>query len=276
MLLRVLVPIIAVLMLTPGLAPAQTTPPPEDTGATAVIEAPAAPAAVPATAPTAAAPAPETADSAKAQPRTLTLAIMIQQGGWILYVIMGLGVVALALALYLLFTVTSRRETPPTLSKRARAQLREGDLRGAYQMCEGRDELLARILRAGLQMADHDRFVIQEAMESEGERGAANLWQRISYLNNIGTIAPLLGLLGTVWGMMQAFSSIAFDDSQVKSIVVAYSVSTAMITTAAGLIIAIPAMAIYYYLRGRVVKIIAEIEAEATEFVELISRSRES
>ncbi len=208
-------------------------------------------------------------------PQTLTLTMMIEQGGPVLWVIAGLSFVALVLALYLLLTVTPRREAPPTLVKRAHAQIRAGDLRGAFQMCEGRDELLANVLRAGLQVAGHDRYVIQDAMESEGERGAAGLWQRISYLNNIATIAPLLGLLGTVWGMMQAFSTIAFDDAQVKSIAVAYSVSMAMVTTAAGLLLAIPAMAIYYYLRGRVVKILAEVEAEASELVELIARSPE-
>ncbi|HPJ99838.1 MAG TPA: MotA/TolQ/ExbB proton channel family protein, partial [Candidatus Hydrogenedentes bacterium] len=121
-------------------------------------------------------------------------------------------------------------------------------------------------------MAGHDRYVIQEAMESEGERGAAALWQRISYINNVGVIAPLLGLLGTVWGMMRAFGAIAFDDAQSRALSMAYSVSMAMITTAAGLLLAIPALLAYYYFRGRVIKIIAEVEAQASEVVEALSR----
>lgn len=201
----------------------------------------------------------------------LTLMMMIRQGGPILWVIMGMGFVAFLLSIYLLLTLSPRREVPATLIKRAQAQIRAGDLRGAYQMCQDRDELLSLVLRAGLKMAGHDRYVIQEAMESEGERGATALWQRVSYLNNIATIAPLLGLLGTVWGMMQAFSSIALDSAQVKGLTMAYSVSQAMITTAGGLLLAIPAMAVYYFLRGRVIRIIAEVEAQASEFVELIS-----
>jgi len=201
----------------------------------------------------------------------LTLMMMVRQGGTILWIIMGLGFVAVVWAVFLLATVTTRREVPPNLAKRAQAQIRSGDLRGAYQMCLERDELLANVLRAGLKMAGHDRYVIQEAMESEGERGATQLWQRISYMNNIATISPLLGLLGTVWGMMRAFSAIAFDTAQVKGLTMAYSVSMAMITTAAGLLLAIPAMIIFYLLRGRVVKIIAEVEAHASEFVELIA-----
>lgn len=200
----------------------------------------------------------------------ITLMMMFEQGGVILWVIMGLGFVGIVLALYLLITVRSRREVPPALMKRAVAQVKAGEIQGAYHMCLERDEILARVLAAGLKMAGHDRFVIQEAMESEGERGAAALWQRISYLNNIGTTAPLLGLLGTVWGMMNAFGAIAFDAAQVKGITMAYSVSMAMITTAAGLVLSIPAMGIYYFLRGRVIRIIADVEEQASVFVELL------
>jgi biopolymer transport protein ExbB len=92
-------------------------------------------------------------------------------------------------------------------------------------------------------------------------------------LNNIGVIAPMLGLLGTVWGMIQAFGGIAYDDSQVKGIMIAAGVAQAMITTVAGLSLAIPAMLVYFYLRGRVVKIIAEVEAQSSELVELLTRN---
>lgn len=205
----------------------------------------------------------------------LTVMMMVEQGGPILWVIIGLGFFSLILALYLIFTLTTKREVPSTLIKRAQSQIRSGELRGAFQMCQGRDELLANVLRAGLKMAGRDRYVIQEAMESEGERGATALWQKISYLKNIGELAPLMGLLGTVWGMMRAFGAIAFDSAQVKGMAMATSVATAMVTTAAGLLLAIPALAVYYYLRGRVIKIVAEVEAQASEFVELISRGGE-
>lgn len=207
-----------------------------------------------------------------AQPEQLTLAVMIREGGWILYVIIGLSVITFIMLIYFFFTITPAREVPPNLLKRALSQIRAGDLRGAYQMCDGRDELLANVIKSGLKMAGHDRYVIQEAMESEGERGAAALWQRISYINNVGVIAPLLGLLGTVWGMMRAFGAIAFDDAQSRALSMAYSVSMAMITTAAGLLLAIPALLAYYYFRGRVIKIIAEVEAQASEVVEALSR----
>lgn len=200
----------------------------------------------------------------------LTLWDMIQSGGVILWIIGGLGFIGLVWAIYLLLTVTTRRELPNTLLRRLFHLLQAGDIQGAMELCEGRDEMIAGMVYAGLRLIGHERFVIQEAMESEGERRASILWQRISYLNNIAVLAPLLGLLGTVWGMMQAFGAIAFNDAQVKSLTMAYSVAMAMVTTAGGLVVAIPAMAIYFYLRGRVNRIIAEVEAVAEEYIELM------
>jgi len=208
--------------------------------------------------------------------RQMTTYDMFQAGGGILWVIIGVSVLTLVMVIYCFLTVSPAREVPPAFVKRAHNLIQAGDLREAYELCSGRDEILARVLRAGLKMAGHDRYVIQEAMESEGERGATALWQRISYISNAGTIAPLLGLLGTVWGMMRAFGSIAYDDSQVKTIEVASGVAQAMVTTAAGLVVAIPAMVAYYYLRGRVINVIGEIENHATELVELLTRSPRS
>lgn len=206
----------------------------------------------------------------------MTLMMMIEHGGFILWVILAFGFVSMVLSIYYLLTLTPRREAPKTLVKRAHGMLHAGDLRGAYQMSQERDEYLALVLRAGLKMSGHERFVIQEAMESEGERGATALWQKISYLNNIASLTPLLGLLGTVWGMMQAFGAIALQDSQVKTLTLAYSVSLAMITTAGGLLVAIPSLAVYFVLRGRVIKIISAVEAHASEFVEMIVKESDA
>jgi len=202
----------------------------------------------------------------------VTLMKFLELGGAVLWVTMGLGFLSFVLGVYYFLTLTPKREVPPNLAKRLLKQIRAGDLKDAYEMCKGRDELLANVVRAGLRRSGHDRYVIQDAMESEGERGVTALWHKISHLNNIGVIAPLLGLLGTVWGMLLAFNRIAADDAQVRGTAVAENVSKAMITTVGGLVVAIPSLAMYYYLRGRVIKIIAEVEAQASEVIELLSR----
>lgn len=203
----------------------------------------------------------------------LTLEMMVRQGGPVLWAILALAFVAVVMGFYLFLTVTPRREAPTKMLRRVTNQIRAGDMQGAIMLCEGRDELMARVLHSGLKMAGQERYIIQESMESEGERGAAELWQKISYMNNVGVIAPLLGLLGTVWGMIGAFSAIALDSSQVKGLTMAYNVSQAMITTAAGLLLAIPALLVYYFLRGRVLRVVSIVESQASEFVELIVRN---
>ncbi|HOJ32801.1 MAG TPA: MotA/TolQ/ExbB proton channel family protein [Candidatus Hydrogenedentes bacterium] len=258
---------------------AQPSPPapPSETPAASSADTPAAvptPAAESTPSPTPAS-QPEKEGAAKSAPR-LTLWDMIIAGGVIMWVIILLSIATGIMAVYFLVVVTPAREIPPAFVKRAITQIRAGDLRGAYQMCEGRDELVANVLRAGLKVAGHDRYVIQEAMESEGERGATQLWEKISYLNYVGVTAPLLGLLGTVWGMINAFGAIAFEDAIVRGKAMASGVAQAMITTAGGLVVAIPAFVLYFYLRGRVIKIIAQMESLAGEMVEILSRSQHS
>lgn len=209
-------------------------------------------------------------------PQEITAMTLIMWGGWILWITMAGGFVAFVMAVYFMLTLTTKREVPPTFVRRVLAQIHANDIRGAYQLCEGRDELYANVMRAGLKVHGRDRYVIQEAMESEGERCATAMWQRISWLNNIGVIAPLMGLLGTVWGMVLAFSNIASSSAQVRSLAVAENVSKALVTTVGGLVVAIPSMSVYFFLRGRVVKIIAAVEAEASEVVEVLARGTES
>ncbi len=260
---------------SPAAAPAAPAAAPPAETAQPEPAPPPEPPATPAPDEPAVAPATDVVETGNA-PQQVTLMMMLWWGGWILWITMFLGFVALVMGIYFFLTVTPAREVPASLSRRVFTQLKAGDLRGAYQLCEGRDELLAKVVQAGLKASGHDRYVIQEAMESEGERGVTALWQKISYLNNIGTISPLLGLLGTVWGMVLAFSNIAADDAQVRGMVVAENVSKALITTVGGLVVAIPCVGVYYFLRGRVVKIVAEVEAQASEVVELLTRGRES
>jgi len=259
----------AALFTFPLLAQDPAAAPPAAAPSPAPAQAAAAPAA----------PAPASESPAATKPgqyKPMTLWDMLKSGGPVLTIIILVSIATVGMAIYFTLTITPSREIPEQFVRRAIAQITAGDLRGAYQMCEDRDELVANVLRAGLKMHGHDRYVIQEAMESEGERGATALWQRISYLNNVGVLAPLLGLLGTVASMIGAFGAIAYNDSQSKSLVMAYNVAKAMVTTAGGLSLAIVALIFYYFLRGRVVKIISMVEAQATEFVELLSKGHDA
>jgi biopolymer transport protein ExbB len=112
---------------------------------------------------------------------------------------------------------------------------------------------------------------VREVAEAEGSRQAGLLSSRITYLADIGSIAPMVGLLGTVLGMIKSFLNIAEGDvSGVRQMELAEGVSEALITTAAGLMIGIPALVFYSLFRGRVQKYIAELEAAATHLMALL------
>jgi biopolymer transport protein ExbB len=111
-------------------------------------------------------------------------------------------------------------------------------------------------------------------MEDEGRRRADNLWQRLSYLADIAAISPMVGLLGTVLGMIQAFNVIAFQTGAVKPILLASGISKAMVTTAAGLIIAIPAMIFHSFFKGRIQDVIARLENISVELYHLLTEKK--
>jgi biopolymer transport protein ExbB len=115
---------------------------------------------------------------------------------------------------------------------------------------------------------------VREIAQAEGIR-LASLWnQRISYLADIGSIAPMLGLLGTVLGMITSFTVVANDVVSSRPMLLAGGVAEALITTAAGLLIGIPLMAFYAFFRGRVQGMISDLEAASTVLLAHISVSR--
>ena len=111
-------------------------------------------------------------------------------------------------------------------------------------------------------------------MKAEGARRAAALWQRVTYLQDIAVLAPMLGILGTVLGMIRSFNAIAYSTSLVKPVALAAGVSQALVTTAAGLTLAIPTMAFYFLFRGRVQRIISATESTSAQFLDKLVKAK--
>ena len=107
-----------------------------------------------------------------------------------------------------------------------------------------------------------------------GRRGIDDLRQKLSYLADIAVISPMVGLLGTVLGMIQAFNVIAFQTGAVKPILLASGISKAMVTTATGLIIAIPAMIFYSFFKGKVQSVTSHLENLSTELFNLLTEEK--
>lgn len=154
-------------------------------------------------------------------------------------------------------------------------QLQDGELtrESALKLCEENNSPVARIFAAGVRKWGRPSVEVEQAILDSGERVCSGLRKHVRMMNGISTITPLLGLLGTVLGMIQAFDAIAaFDPAGGDSKpMVAAGISVALITTAAGLSVAIPALIAYLYFVGRVDQRIVELDALGMEVVHAIS-----
>src|SRR5271154_2863080 len=124
--------------------------------------------------------------------------------------------------------------------------------------------MVNRILQFMERHPDAEPDSIQVVAETEGSRIAASLNQRVLYIMDVGVLAPMLGLFGTVVGILNSFGHIASEASPMRTMLLAGGVSQALVATAAGLTVGITAMAFYAYFRGRVGHLVSVLESEAT------------
>ncbi len=193
-----------------------------------------------------------------------TLSELIHAGGWTMYVIVAMSVVALALTVYYLLSLRPSVLYPHALLHKLEIAAAEGDVQLLRDLCVGSDAAAAQVLLGGLEQLEMDNrldyTVIMAAMEDEGSRQASMLWQRIQYLLDVAVVAPMVGLLGTVLGMLQAFGNLQAEIGSVIPTNLAHGVAKALITTAGGLVVGIPAMLLYGLFRGRVMSLVTGME----------------
>jgi len=164
-------------------------------------------------------------------------------------------------ALFVMNLLTARRESivPVALVEGFEAHLNEKRYQEAYEMAKNDESFLGQVLSAGLAKLSSGYDQAIEAMQEVGEEEDMKLEHRLSYMALIGTIAPMVGLLGTVHGMISSFSVIARSDVAPEASELAAGISTALFTTMVGLMIAIPAIAAYNILRNRVQRLVLEV-----------------
>jgi len=157
----------------------------------------------------------------------------------------------------------------------ADALLRKRDYLGLLAVSNRHGEAVARVVQKMLDFTTknpHADFQhVREIAETEGTRVAASLNNRVIYLADIGMIAPLLGLLGTVFGIIHSFGALGADVGSARYVALSRGISEALVNTAAGLAIGIPAMIFYAFFRGRAQKLISELEAASTHVLALLS-----
>jgi biopolymer transport protein ExbB len=200
---------------------------------------------------------------------------IIVAGGIMMYPLALLSVVGVVLILIYLLTIRRNAVVSDRFMNAAEAMIRKRDYLGLIAYSHSQNECMARITQKMLDFFTNNPIAsfadVREVAEAEGSRQAGMLSSRITYLADIGSIAPMVGLLGTVLGMIKSFVMISGGDSHgVHQMGLASGVAEALITTAAGLMIGIPALAFYSLFRGRVQKYIAELEAAATHIMALL------
>jgi len=194
---------------------------------------------------------------------------IIEAGGVLVYVLAGMSVVGLALVIYFAMVLRSEQIIPVSLVDQLRSTLQKGDFAAAEKACLARPCALASIalsaVRHKLRVGSTEIGLLRETMEGEGGRQATLIQNQTQYLLDIAIIAPMIGLLGTVMGMLRAFNSVALDMARARPLELAHGVSQALVTTVAGLIVAIPAMVAYAYFRGRTSRLISELEGVSAD-----------
>ena len=199
---------------------------------------------------------------------------LMNAGGWLMLPIVACSVVATAIVLERLWTLRRRRIMPDHLVSRIWQLHRQKQLtpERINQLRSGSP--LGRMLSAGLVNRYHSREVMKEAINDAGRQVVAELERYLNTLGTIASVTPLLGLLGTVIGMIDVFTVI-MDAGVGNPGVLAGGISKALITTAAGLSVAIPTLMFHRYLNSRVSKLAIAMEEQALKLVEVIKGERE-
>ncbi|MDZ7815069.1 MAG: MotA/TolQ/ExbB proton channel family protein [Planctomycetota bacterium] len=206
----------------------------------------------------------EGADGAKER----SLITIIVESGWAEWVLILLSVVALALTIQILVTVRREKLVPPDILAEVETLIDEGSFEDALSLCETEDSFFTRIIGAGLAKIDRGFDSMVDAVSEVGEEQATILHQQVGYLSLIASIATMLGLFGTVFGMIKAFNVIASKPGGVTAADLASTISIALVTTFTGLMIAIPTTAVYVIIRNRVTRVILEVNAITGELLE--------
>ncbi len=176
----------------------------------------------------------------------------------------------LALIVDAFLTIKQGKIMPPAVIEGVRTALGEGDLGAALEVCETNPGPLSNILMAGFNNVTEGFDVIMDSVSTAAEIESEKLMQRVNFLNLCGSIAPMLGLLGTVTGMVSAFNTLGSATGAEKETLLALSIGQALYTTAVGLLIAVPAILAFTFVRNNASKIILNMESLTYDLVKVL------
>lgn len=199
---------------------------------------------------------------------------LVQAGGWMMLPIILSSIAATAIVAERLWTLRRSRVAPPQLLGQVWRQIKDKKMNSQALKELKANSPLGEILAAGLVNSKHGREIMKECIEESAGRVIHELERYLNALGSIAAMAPLLGLLGTVFGMIQIFSAF-MGEGMANAPVLAGGISKALVTTASGLIVAIPAVFFHRYLLRRVDELVVAMEQDAIKLVEMVQGDRE-
>ena len=221
--------------------------------------------------------APAWAQEAAAAPQKQEMDFMevFKAGGVMMPALAVLSVLTVVLILLYMMILRRNAVVSDRFMNQAEALIRRNDFLGLIGYCKRRNECISQITERALEFMTRNSGAtfseVRDVAEAEGSRQASLLTTRVSYLADIGAIAPMVGLLGTVIGMIKSFIQVSDGGFQgARQIAFAGGVSVALIATAAGLGIALPALVFFAFFRGKVQKLISDLEGAATHLMAIL------
>lgn len=199
---------------------------------------------------------------------------IVESGGWLMLPIIACSIVAVAIILERLWTLQPKRVLPKNLTAEVWGWAQHDRLDPKHLQRLHQSSPLGQLLAVGLANRNADRQIVKESIEDCGRHVVHELERYLGTLGTIASISPLLGLLGTVVGMIEVFAAIMANGVGNPG-ALAGGISQALITTAAGLTVAIPALIAYRYLRGRIDNLVVQMEKETMKFMEMLVRQQQ-
>jgi biopolymer transport protein ExbB len=208
-------------------------------------------------------------------PHTKTLLDAMISAGPVMIILLALSVFFVMLVVVYLMTIRRGAVVSNHFMATADALLRKRDYLGLLAVSNRHGEAIARVVQKVLDFTtknpNADFVQVREIAETEGTRVAASLNNRVTYLADIGMIAPMLGLLGTVIGIIRSFGALGADLGTARYVLLSKGISEALVNTCAGLAVGIPAMMFYAFFRGRAQRFISDLESAITHVLALLS-----
>lgn len=194
----------------------------------------------------------------------------IKAGGFMMYPLYALGFIALLIAIQRLIVSRRGNFAPKKLQRELKQYIKDGDMEKAVDACYKRPSILARSAKYILLHRDAPREAVAETAGDMAARDIRSQLDKIYPISVISSLSPLIGLLGTVVGMIEAFGLVAMYGDEGGASILSDSISKALITTAAGLVIAVPAICLYYILKNRIMGLSSKVESSIEDIITMI------